>query len=162
MRCENHADSMCNRCTLPGKCCIGFDLDYAPLNRCETSEQVLDILGNVVTYNPGCVAMINPPADTEDNLRSSGNTDVRRGLPFQPLLRRSNGVWRFWCPVLDIKTGRCGDYENRPALCRNYEPGSDKLCAMHEPKKQNSPLIDSCHLSNDYQNRKKARLRSDG
>lgn len=24
--------------------------------------------------------------------------------------------------------GRCGDYENRPALCRSFEPQSEALC----------------------------------
>jgi Fe-S-cluster containining protein len=59
--------------------------------------------------------------------------DLLIGLPFMPLYKRPMGVWRFWCPVLDIKTGRCGDYENRPALCKSYRAGSDTLCAMHVP-----------------------------
>lgn len=52
------------------------------------------------------------------------------GLPFLPVTVVS-GIWLFTCPVLDWDTGRCSDYENRPSLCRNYQPKSDALCAMY-------------------------------
>lgn len=54
------------------------------------------------------------------------------GLPFLPVTV-IEGHWLFTCPVLDWETGRCSDYENRPALCRNFEPGSDPLCAEAAP-----------------------------
>lgn len=53
------------------------------------------------------------------------------GLPFVPV-RVVQGYWLYTCPRLDRETGRCTDYENRPALCRNYEPKSDPLCAEYE------------------------------
>jgi Fe-S-cluster containining protein len=51
-------------------------------------------------------------------------------LPFRPLEQTDEGVWTFWCPNL-LSTGRCGDYENRPNLCRIYVAGSDGLCVHH-------------------------------
>lgn len=57
------------------------------------------------------------------------------GLPFLPM-RVVQGHWLFTCPRLDWETGRCKDYENRPALCRNYQPLSDPLCAMYVPPAQ--------------------------
>ena len=57
---------------------------------------------------------------------------VMVGLPFMPLMTRPDGRWLLWCPVLG-RDGRCTDYENRPALCRSFEAGSDPLCAMHHP-----------------------------
>lgn len=52
------------------------------------------------------------------------------GLPFIPVAVRE-GYWVFTCPLLDWQTGRCTEYETRPALCRNYEPKSDPLCAEY-------------------------------
>lgn len=54
------------------------------------------------------------------------------GLPFIPV-KVVDGYWLFGCPMLDWDTGRCTDYENRPTLCREYQPMSDPLCAMHAP-----------------------------
>lgn len=53
------------------------------------------------------------------------------GLPFAPLYQHANGAWLFWCPNLG-RDGRCRDYENRPATCRDFEPGSDVLCVLHD------------------------------
>lgn len=54
-------------------------------------------------------------------------------LPFRPLFRRQDGIWALWCPNLDLKSGRCNDYANRPMCCSEYEPGTDRLCVLHEP-----------------------------
>ncbi len=55
---------------------------------------------------------------------------VQLGLPFMPLRKTPAGTWQLWCPLL--VDGRCSDYENRPALCRYFRAGSDKLCCMWE------------------------------
>jgi Fe-S-cluster containining protein len=52
------------------------------------------------------------------------------GLPFIPY-KVVEGYWLFACTKLDFKTGRCRDYENRPKMCREYQPLSDPLCAMY-------------------------------
>jgi Fe-S-cluster containining protein len=56
---------------------------------------------------------------------------LREGLPFRPrAYDEDHHRWTFWCPNLRAD-GRCGDYENRPALCRMYQPGEDGLCVHH-------------------------------
>lgn len=55
-------------------------------------------------------------------------------LPFHPLFKRSDDIWVLWCPNLDLKSGRCLDYANRPGCCSDYEPGTDRLCILHEPE----------------------------
>lgn len=42
------------------------------------------------------------------------------------------GMGRWSCTRLTPE-GRCDDYDNRPALCRAYEPLSDRLCVMYVP-----------------------------
>lgn len=61
--------------------------------------------------------------------------DVWLGLPFLPLYKSPSGEWRYWCQHL-TREGRCGIYDQRPAVCRAYEPGSDRgLCgAMYSPE----------------------------
>jgi Fe-S-cluster containining protein len=57
---------------------------------------------------------------------------AERGLPFLPLMKfQGEGAmyWQWWCPKL-TRDGRCGDYENRPKLCRDYQAGDDRLCAL--------------------------------
>lgn len=58
------------------------------------------------------------------------STRVNGFIPLRPLHRLSNGRWVLWCPNLDVKTGRCNDYDNRPVLCEIYKPGSDRICVV--------------------------------
>jgi Fe-S-cluster containining protein len=52
-------------------------------------------------------------------------------LPFRPAhYDEEHHRWYFWCPNLR-GDGRCGDYENRPDLCRRYRPGEEGLCAHY-------------------------------
>ncbi len=37
----------------------------------------------------------------------------------------------FACKNL-LPSGRCGDYENRPDLCRKFDPASDALCVHYQ------------------------------
>lgn len=103
--------SLCDNCFSPGACCKGFTFPDKTFWFDDNELSVYECLAK------------------ED---SSG-----RLLPFV-LLRRGDDSWidedtgrpyghyHFWCPLL--KNGRCGDYQNRPAVCRNYEPASCGLC----------------------------------
>lgn len=53
------------------------------------------------------------------------------GVPFMPLYKLPDGRWRYWCPRLGVD-GRCTNYENRPKLCRLYQPKSDFLCTEYD------------------------------
>lgn len=68
-------------------------------------------------------------------------------LPFQPIAVRSQ--WKspegrdygslIWSSPNVSDAGRCGIYETRPDLCRQYEAGSDRLCVMMPPTNQEYP-----------------------
>lgn len=55
---------------------------------------------------------------------------LRYGLPFRPLRQTEEARWRWWCTNL-LPSGRCGDYENRPEVCRIFVAGSDPLCVHY-------------------------------
>jgi Fe-S-cluster containining protein len=60
------------------------------------------------------------------------------GLPFEP--EEIHGVYvnadgrvyvtySYRCPLVTPE-GLCGDYEHRPSTCRDYVPGSSRLCVF--------------------------------
>ncbi len=110
--CESNAMSACDTCSNPGHCCKDF-----------------------VLHN-GKTGVAFPEGDWENRANAY---IARHSLPFKALridnsqfhetLEGHVGV-RYMCPLLTPE-GRCGDYENRPALCREYEPLSDRLCVMY-------------------------------
>jgi Fe-S-cluster containining protein len=100
----------CDSCRRPGRCCTGFNIT----GRAPAHWHPLEVYVWLATVRHRDEAM--------------GDT----GLPFMPLWPPpTSGHWRFWCPRLG-RDGRCTDYDNRPTLCRIYEPGHDGLCAIHE------------------------------
>lgn len=103
---------MCDSCMVPGHCCRSLTLGGGDFGRdIDTIEGIERELRN------------------EGERRYTGNP-----MPFHPLFKRSDGVWVFWCPNLDQRTGRCLDYENRPFCCSNYRPGTDGLCVHYWPE----------------------------
>lgn len=123
MTCANPCDS----CRLPGRCCTGFVLDQGTFGG---HMHVLEVLVELATtwhamdgQWPVRLRGSAPPAPHLQH--------VQVGLPFMPLGLSAAGAWRFWCPLLD-RSGRCGDYENRPALCRAFAAGSDPLCIEYD------------------------------
>lgn len=127
--------SLCDTCAQPGRCCFGFMLNGGSWPTFRTTA--LEVLAELASAYPE-----NDPPEI--------------GLPFLPLYRRpGDGVWRFWCPHLD-RSGRCGDYENRPKLCRSFEPASDRLCIYWKPPAEN---CDGCAPYADRQILKEANVR---
>lgn len=72
----------------------------------------------------------------------TGSVLKHEPLPFEPLRpyywnSKRGGrspvscQWMFSCPMLRAD-GRCGVYEQRPDVCRKYEPGTDRMCAEFE------------------------------
>lgn len=127
--------SLCDKCTNPGQCCSGFPLIgigtpntylealvlMATAGNAWDSTNYRSLSDSTVIPNHSVTLVDKPPAHQEH---------IWLGLPFMPLYKTEKGDWKYWCQHLDLK-GRCMIYEDRPPLCRAYEPGCDKMCAMY-------------------------------
>jgi Fe-S-cluster containining protein len=100
--------SLCDVCRNPGRCCKRMTLTKG---------------GDTLTF-----------WDNEDVI--AGLRDL--GLPFVPLEKigsftneqaQSYSWYWYGCPLLQ-PDGRCGDYLNRPPVCRAYVAGSNPLCGL--------------------------------
>lgn len=113
--------SLCDTCRKPGHCCTMFTLNI--YERAEGwhagMQRQLDRYG---------LSFIKPVAPSVIGLH------IQRDNPEG----RMNGF--FSCTRLGAD-GRCSDYENRPELCRIYEPGSDSLCVEHARKFKGIPIV---------------------
>lgn len=104
--------SLCNRCFQPGVCCRRMSLT--------------DGDGKDFAFW----------SDEGDMPVKQWLTD--KGLPFHPIepsgqyvaagTGREYQTWAYGCTKLDEQTGRCMIYDQRPSLCRTFEPASDGLC----------------------------------
>jgi len=118
---------LCETCIDPGHCCRAIRIPVlwpADMSREEVRKHVR--------------AGTSPPSGNPDN------PVVGEPLPtFDPIRRASYHAkkqegppeavtWRFSCSALDSASGRCGIYENRPQICRNFEAGSNPLCVHYE------------------------------
>jgi Fe-S-cluster containining protein len=105
--------SLCDRCRDPGACCRDIALNIDP-----DVTTKLEALAWVASIRPGTGEI---------------------GLPFIPIERRAGGGdeaferWIWSCIYLQ-PDGRCGNYDGRPQMCRNFEPGVSQPCAMTCPK----------------------------
>lgn len=104
----------CATCPQPGHCCRGFTLNHV------FSE--------------------------DDTLETADKWLVEQGLPFKAAKwwpgKAGDQQLDVTCPVLTPE-GRCGDYENRPALCRDFPPqgpGGNNLCVLAHDEGE------TCHL----------------
>jgi Fe-S-cluster containining protein len=110
--------SLCAICPVPGACCRGFTLSYLDKNEDESSRQAPTFW--LDTWMQDAQAWVD-----------------ERDLPFFPsridetLYAEDTGrayvSVRFDCVCLR-PDGRCGIYETRPKLCRQYVPLQDELC----------------------------------
>lgn len=91
----------CDTCSKPGHCCKGFGLN---------------------TSN-------NDPLGISMELMQNGLTMFELVQTVEPQEgQRIKHLFR--CTMLE-PDGRCGIYESRPKLCRDYKPGSDPMCVYH-------------------------------
>lgn len=102
--------SPCETCPVPGHCCRFLTLGYLA----EHAETVEEAEREIAKFNAG------------------PSREYNGFLPFRPLFKASDGTWRWWCPNLNLTSGRCDDYENRPYACSSYQPGTDRLCVLFE------------------------------
>jgi Fe-S-cluster containining protein len=109
--------SACDTCPNPGHCCHNLKL-----------------------FAGGRAPRFTPDAWKEEAEQFAKG----RALPFYPVstfpFKTSTGsvdpdvstVGVMWDCYNLTAEGRCGDYENRPQLCRDYAPKEDELCILHE------------------------------
>ena len=116
--------SLCDTCRKPGACCSGF-----VLFRGEST--------NLLTFWD---------TDTRDEIVAQLRG---MGLPFMPLAKNETwldpegkpySAWTVRCPWLD-SAGRCGHYEERPQLCRDYTAGSSPLCVEWQSTFKGIPIL---------------------
>lgn len=108
-RSQEKMSSLCDRCYAPGACCREMGLHSHDLRI--------------------------PRGDTEHYMLISSERKANilmdvLNLPFRFKENKSRGGAVFICPRLQLD-GRCGDYENRPDVCRIFEPASDILCVHY-------------------------------
>lgn len=105
----------CAYCPEPGHCCTGFS----------------------ITQCYGGAAPGEPPTFWGETWEADAKAYLAESnLPFVPERiaeryiadGREYVTIKFGCEHL--ADGRCGIYATRPKLCRNYEPGHDKLCVL--------------------------------
>jgi Fe-S-cluster containining protein len=114
--------SLCDKCYAPGQCCrrmhlTGFDgltfwKDDYPI---ETARHLLDSQG--IPFSIHSIAS------------SSKDENGREYIAF----------W-YTCSLL-LPNGRCGSYENRPQLCRDFEPASERLCVHYRGAEAGDPTV---------------------
>ncbi len=113
--------SLCDRCTKPGACCndlviCGPTWPGGTVWADGWREQAIENLEKVIPIHPFIPLRLR--------LVEGDERDPRATAPY--------GMVHWACKNIQ-PDGRCGDYENRPQLCRNYEPASDRLCVMYVP-----------------------------
>lgn len=117
--------SLCDRCLAPGECCKLMHL----------SNQAGD-----------------PSTEWVDGGFDGIVKSLQlRGLPFEPVVEigrwtdeesgREYANYLYRCTKL-LPNGRCGIYEDRPDLCRRYEPASDRLCVHYLGAESGDPTVD--------------------
>lgn len=98
--------SLCDTCMSPGACCKKL---YLSGGRPDARG---NRIGEAHSY------------ETAEHLA------LLNGTVFRPSVQLPDGRWNYTCHFLQ-PDGRCGDYENRPDLCRRYLPGDDPLCVHY-------------------------------
>lgn len=114
--------SACDTCAAPGACCrdmaISSDADFGAFYVSQWPHEAVATLAAKLPGHPFIplrLEMVDP-----SEARHYADAEGPYGI----------GHWS--CTRLTPE-GRCGDYDNRPALCRSYEPLSDRLCVMYVP-----------------------------
>jgi len=120
--------SACDTCAKPGACCTDMFLSSTYWNGMIYAEYWPgDAVRHLDAAMPG-----HPFIPLRLEIREPGTPG------HNPTANRPYGAARWACTRLTPE-GRCGDYENRPNLCKAYEPLSDGLCAMYVPPAAEEP-----------------------
>lgn len=113
--------SVCQTCINPGQCCRAFVpnvLFPAAMSRAEVMRHVQEGSNPYDgRYEP--MPMLRPLRPAAHHAKSGAH-------------KPESVKWHFECTNLDPETGKCMDYENRPKMCRVYEPETDVMCAHYK------------------------------
>jgi Fe-S-cluster containining protein len=112
--------SLCESCADPGRCCQSFTISSI-LFPFGTSRDVVrkHLRSGTRPRSPRVPA---EPLPFEPTRPCTYYGEDPKGPPEEE-------AWIYSCP--ELKDGRCSIYDERPLLCRNYQPGKDLLCAMY-------------------------------
>lgn len=113
--------SVCNSCSHPGSCCKGFVLSLLIPKEDWERELKMKLEVNKLQF---LIPRRAPYYDTEG------------ALGFQ-----------FDCSLLDTN-GKCSDYENRPKMCRDYQPMQDALCCEYAHTLKGIPIVERKYDAN--------------
>lgn len=111
----------CEECRDPGACCRAipisqrFPVDMSREHVAMYTAEGMDAFTGVVNAEP--MPMMKP-------LRIVSRIS-KRGAHKPHMV-----TWLFECENLTPE-GRCGNYDNRPKMCRVFEPGSSTLCVEY-------------------------------
>lgn len=113
--------SLCDSCSKPGACCndmVLFGARWPGTAWADSWRE--DALGHIDNAIPGHPFIPLRLEIVEGDCRDPAAGD------------RDYGKVHWACTKLTPE-GRCGIYEDRPQLCRDYAAGSDRLCVMYVP-----------------------------
>lgn len=110
---------ICARCVSPGHCCTGFNLSDAEGNPRVVWDDETPELPDGYPFKP---------------LERWGQWTVESG----PEAGRTYSAWLYACSKLSAD-GKCTIYDERPDLCRQYEPLTDHLCIMKKQTPEPAP-----------------------
>ena len=114
-------ESLCDKCFAPGTCCKRLRLSKG---------------GDEVTFWDDEPEAVQTFLDGQ-----KAPFEVIETLgPWPDEAGRLYSAKTFGCPKL-LPNGRCGDYENRPEICRIFEPASDQLCVHFRGAEAGDPTL---------------------
>lgn len=130
--------SACDTCRDPGACCRNIRLwggERGPIRqRLSNGEFLVPEGSDPVRFLGGLAGKYSGQEPLPFLPKVKRDTFEPRPLPDWdgPLIGETLSTYSWSCPRL-LPNGRCGDYENRPWLCRVYEPKADTTCVEYDP-----------------------------
>ena len=109
-------EKLCGECTSKGSCCSGFALNIGQFSK--TTDWISQVMEIMKTNNLPFIPR-----------KESARYDII-GEYFYPL---------FDCPNLE-NSGLCGDYLNRPEVCKLFTAASDPLCNSYQYHLKGIPI----------------------
>lgn len=115
-------DSPCDSCRDPGYCCRNFTISVvfpADMPRAEVQKHVSE---GTDPWDGNCDGELTPFMHPNR---------IATRYAFRGEHKPHGVIWAFSCDRLGAD-GRCTQYEDRPRLCRTYEPKDDLLCIEYD------------------------------